>query len=374
MKKQLRTLFILLLASATCANCARAGIIDITEAKEIRLGKEAAEAVIRQYGLVEDKAEVRRMNAIGDRIVKACDRPDLEYHFHIINSDIINAFAIPGGYIFMTRGIMDFIDDDDELASVIGHEVTHVAKRHGVVLYKKSMKDALVNLLVMVLTRDPNAVVAGQMIEQSRTDVYGRGAEIEADRIGLEYAKKAEYDPNGFMRFILKLQRYETHRPDLIQDYYDFHPPMDARIQLVGENFRRLGLDPPTGLSYEISGRLIAMEICASDGKSCMGTIKGPGGELFRLGDSGEEASPYLRARKISASLNKLFDKKIGFYELKKVTTANGLELIVRNTKVVRVLPGDLEANGMESADSLMDLWIDGLKRFLWNDFLKEDL
>jgi len=374
MKKLLGTYTIVILLSAICALPAFAGIIDITESKEIRLGKEAAEAVIQQYGLVEDQAEVRRMNTIGADIVKVCDRPDIEYHFYIINTDMINAFALPGGYIFMTRGIMDFIDDDDELASVIGHEVTHVAKKHSVVLYKKSMRDALVNLLVMVLTRDPNAVMAGQMIEESRTDVYGRGAEIEADRYGLEYMKKAGYDPNAFMRFILKLQRYETHRPDLLQGYYDFHPPMDLRIQLVADNFKRLGLEPPTGLNYEISGRLVAMEVCKPDGKTCYGTIKGPGGELFRIGDSGEEANPYLRARKTAAILNRLFDKKIGIYEFKKKQTVDGLELIARNTKVIRVLPGDLEANKADSADGLMDRWIDNLKHFLWNDFLKEDL
>jgi len=353
---------------------ARAGFLDLDEVKEVKLGKEAAEAVIKYYGLTGDAAEARRVSAIGREVVKICDRTGIEYHFYVIDSDMINAFALPGGYIFMTSGLMDFVDDDDELASVIAHEVTHIAKKHGVVMYKKSMKDAMVNFLILVLTRDPNAIVAGQMMQQSRADIYGRSAEIEADRFGLEYAYKAGYDPAGFMRFIMKLQRYETHSPDMLYDYYDSHPPMELRIELIAENFRRLGLEPPKGLNYEIAGRLIAMEVCEENGKKCYGAIKGPQGELLRIGDAGEQGSPYLRARRIVAALNRLFAAKVGIYEVKKISDAGGAGLIARNTVIARALKGDVDVNNAESEDALADMWLNNLKKFLWNDFLKEDL
>jgi Zn-dependent protease with chaperone function len=365
--------FVLCSAFLFFSSPARAGFLDINEVKEAKLGKEAADAIIREYGIAGDDSDLKRVVAVGRNIIRVCDRSDIEYHFYVLDTDIINAFAIPGGYVFVTRGIMDFVDDDDELASVIGHEVTHVAKKHSVVLYKKSIRDTVVNLLVMVLTRDPNAVMASQMVEQSRTEVFGRAAEVEADRVGLEYMNKAGYDPDGFMRFIMKMQKYETHSPDLLYDYYDFHPPMETRIKLVGDNYRRLGLEPPKGLSYEISGRLVAMEECGEGGK-CYGGIKGPRGELLRIGDAGEDGTPYLRARKIAAALNGLFDKRMALYELRKTSGPSGTSIMVRNTKVATVLSGDLSANKSDSADGLADVWIENLKRFLWNDFLKEDL
>ncbi len=354
-------------------NQARAGFLDVDEVKEAKLGKEAAEAIVRQYGLDDDETDLKRALAVARNIIKACDRPDMEYHLYVLDSDIINAFAIPGGYVFLTRGIMDFVEDDDELASVIGHEVTHIVKKHSITLYKKGMKDAMLNLLLLVLTRDPKAVMAGQMIEQSRTDVYGRTAEVDADKYGLEYMYRAKYDPDGFMRFMMKMQKYDTHSPDLLYDYYEFHPPMETRIKLVEENFRRLGLEPPKGLGYEISGRLVAMEECAESGK-CLGSIKGPHGELLRIGDAGEDGTPYLRARKVAATLNSLFDKRMAMFELQTSAGPDGVSIIVRNTKVATVLPGDLKANDSDSADKLAGVWIEKLKQFLWNDFLKEDL
>jgi hypothetical protein len=357
-----------------CALPARAGFLDMDEVKEAKMGKEAAEAIIRHYGLAENAAISRRVDAVGEEVIKVCDRPELEYHFYVLNSDMINAFALPGGFIFVTTGIMDFLDDDDELASVLAHEVTHVAKKHGVIMYKQGMKDAMVNFLIMVLTRDPNAVMAGQMLQQSRTDIFGRGAENESDRVGLEYMYKAGYNPDGFMQFMLKMQRYESHSPDLLQDYFDSHPPMEERVRLVAENYRRLGLEPPQGLNYDISGRLAAMEICQEGGKDCYGAIEGPKGELMRIGDSGEEGSAYLRARKIAATINRLFDKKMGIYEIKKIRDTDGVGLIARNAKIAQVLKGDIAANKMDNANALADLWIENLKKFLWNDFLKEDL
>lgn len=354
---------------------ARAGFLDVSDAKEARMGKKEADAIVEHYGLYEDEAEKERVEAVGGLIIKICERPELEYHFYVINSKVVNAFALPGGYIFLTSGIMDFVDDDDELASVIAHEIVHVTKKHGITLYKKSLKDALLNFLLLIVTRDPNAVVAGQMIEQSRIEVYGRSAEIEADRYGIEYMYKAGYKPEAFMRFLQKIERLETHRPDLLEDYYDFHPPMEVRKSLVEENFKRLGLKPPGGRGGSVSGRLVAGEVCdEGDKEKCYGVVKGPQGEIMRLGDKGDAATPYLRAQIVVSTLNRLLGKELAMYELNKRAAPGGVELTIRNTRVVRVLPGDLAAGKAASADELMDSWINGLKNFIWRDFLNEEL
>jgi len=349
-------------------------MLDVSDGREERLGKESAEQIIRYYGLVDNIAVTERVENVGKNIAGVCGRQEIEYHFYVLDTSLVNAFALPGGYIFVTRGILDIIDDDDELASILGHEVTHVARKHGITLYKKSIKNAMWNFLLLVLTQDPQAVIAGQMVEQGRTDVFGRKAEIEADRIGLEYMYNAGYEPVAFMSFMKKLERQETHRPGLLEDYYDFHPPMDLRQQLIVENFERLGLEPPEGLKYKISARLVAGEICSAQGDSCYGTIKGSMGELIKLADGGMQGSPYARARKTVDLLNKLLDKKIGLYEVRKKEANGTSELVVRNTTVVKALPEDVEANHAGSSSELVDQWINNIKQFLWNDFLKEEI
>jgi hypothetical protein len=373
-KKFLLVSAVLAFALAVAAP-ARAGFLDVSDAREVRMGKEEADAIVQQYGLARNKAEIERVEAVSGAITKICGRPDIEYHFYVINSSVVNAFAIPGGYIFLTQGIMDFVDDDDELASVIAHEVTHVVKKHAITLYKKSMKDAMINFLVLVLTRDPQAIIAGQMVQESRTDVYGRSAEVEADRVGLEYAYKAGYDPDGFMRFMQKLERMESSSPNMLEDYYDFHPPMELRKQLLTENYARLGLPPPKGWEKTIGARLVAGEVCEDAAATkCSGVIKGPRGEIIRLGDNGSEATPYLRAQAVADSLNRLLDRKLAMYEIRERRDSRGVELLIRNTRVVAALPGDVEANGVSSPDELMGKWIAALKEFLWRDYLKEDM
>ncbi|HOX27641.1 MAG TPA: M48 family metalloprotease [bacterium] len=359
-----------LMTAASCS--AFAGMLDVSDAKEGNLGKDAAEEIIRYYGLVENDAEIQRMQAVGERIISICGRKNIEYHFYILDTDIINAFALPGGYVFMTKGIMDFVDDDDELASVMAHEITHVVRRHGVSIYKKEMKNALINFLVLVLTRDPNAVMAGQMVEQERADIFGRTAENEADSFGLEYVVKAGYNPDSFISFFEKMKQYDSHRPNLLEDYFDSHPPMEERIENAKNNYKRLGLTPPTAVASRIEGRLHAAEIC-KDESPCLGEIEGPNGVILTFGDPGRYKTPFDRAKKTVDVINRLLDSKLELFEIKKTNSTNGPELMLRNTRVLYVLPGDLKANNAENADVLLDRWVESLKIFIWNDFLKDN-
>lgn len=358
-------------APAPCS----AGMLDVSEDKEIRIGKDAAEQIIRFYGTVDNPAEVARLHGVVDHIIEASERAELEYHFNIVDTKIVNAFALPGGYIFVTRGLMDFIDDDDELAAIIAHEIVHVAHRHGVSLYKQSLKNMMVNFLLLVLTRDPNVVVASQMVQQSRVDIFGRGAEIEADTYGLRYMKEAGYNSHAMLKFLQKLERQSTHYPNLLADYFDFHPPMDERKQIVIDEYSKIGVEAPPDIAHnKITERVLVREICDDQRDECRAQLSGRTTTIMTLADNGAEASVYARARNVSSILNELFEDGVRMYEFKKQRSDGVWSLWVKNVKIVEVLPGDIEsADGLEP-EMLIDHWIENLKQFLWKDFVKDDI
>ena len=139
----MRTLNPLLLASLLgiavlgggCARNPVTGGTDVTmvsEKGEIEQGRKAHEQVIKFYGVYEDQALQDYVNEVGQRLARASHRPDLEWHFTVVDADDINAFALPGGYIYITRGIMAYLNSEAELAAVLGHEIGHVTARHQV--------------------------------------------------------------------------------------------------------------------------------------------------------------------------------------------------------------------------------------------------
>ena len=139
--------FCVSLLLGSCARNPVTGDHDLTfvsEKGEIEEGRRAHEQVIRIYGVYEDQAMQEYVNGIGQRLAKLSHRPELEFHFTVIDSDEINAFAIPGGYVYITRGIMAYLNSEAELAGVIGHEIGHVTARHSI---KQQSQSAITNVL-----------------------------------------------------------------------------------------------------------------------------------------------------------------------------------------------------------------------------------
>ncbi|MFC1474512.1 M48 family metalloprotease [bacterium] len=373
MKHIIETAIIAIAIVISFAGYSTAGILDVSESKEIRIGEEAAQTLINHYGLVENQAEIQRLEGISDHLIEASGRPELEYHFYIIDTDFVNAFALPGGYIFLTRGLMDFVDNDDELASVICHELVHVAHRHGVVMYKKSLKNMVMNFIVLALTKDPKLLMAGQMYQQSRMDIFGRSAEVEADTFGLKYMLSAGYNPHSSLRFLENMERESTHHPNLLEDYFDFHPPMDERKKIMKDEYVKLGIEVPVGRKNHISERIVVKESCKSEG-GCTVSLRGRKKDIMVIGDTGTLGNVYDRARAVSGSLNDLLDSGVRMFETEKRMTGDEWSLWARNIMIVKVLPGDVEANSAGGTEELADTWLKNIKMFLWNDFIKDDI
>ena len=166
-----------------------------------KMGAEAAKQVEATMGIYPDSALRAYVAEVGSRLVKVLDNPPVDFRFHLIDSPDPNAFALPGGYIYITRGLLVLVNDESELADVMGHEMIHVTKRHSVKQQNKGILPAILQI--------PGAIIGiaspglGNLINtpinfgsQIYLSSYGRGQEKEADRYGVKLASKAGYDPN----------------------------------------------------------------------------------------------------------------------------------------------------------------------------------
>jgi predicted Zn-dependent protease len=205
--------------------------------KEITLGRQLAAEVESQSRLLTDREINEYVNRVGQRIVRNSDSK-VPFTIKIIDSEEVNAFALPGGFFYVNTSLILAADDEAELAGVMAHEIAHVAARHGT---EQQSKAQLVNLASIPLIFLGGA--AGYGIRQAAGFLvpmgflkFSRKAEEEADFLGVQYLYKTGYDPSAMIRFFEKLQAREKARPDTMSDLFLTHPPTAKRIRLLKES------------------------------------------------------------------------------------------------------------------------------------------
>ncbi|MDD3643710.1 MAG: M48 family metallopeptidase [Candidatus Krumholzibacteria bacterium] len=224
-----------LLAAAGCAatgiNKGQFNIISSDE--EVSTGAEFASQVDSQFTIHDDPVLTAYVQSVGDRVTAVCDRRDIEYRFAVIREDQVNAFALPGGYIYLYTGLMKTIDDEAQLAAVIAHEVGHVTARHATERLTAMYGYQVVASLI--LGSDPNrfaSLVAG-IFSTTGFLAYSRSNEFEADRLGTTYAYQAGYDPAGMSELLGKFLDTEQRQPSKLESWLSTHPPTADRISGV---------------------------------------------------------------------------------------------------------------------------------------------
>lgn len=199
------------IAVAAIIQCATTGpggqqsLIIISDEQEVEIGQQVDADVRSKEKIFPDAQWRNYFNEVGQSIVNVCDRQEIEYHFAIIESDQINAFATPGGYVYFYTGILSMMDSEAELAAVMAHEISHIVGRHSV----KHLQTALgASVLLQILLGDRTqggwGQVAGIALGVGLTG-YGRGHELEADKYGVHYMVKAGYNPDGARTMFKKL-------------------------------------------------------------------------------------------------------------------------------------------------------------------------
>ncbi len=201
----------LLIAAAGCAVNPATGkreINFISTSQEIEMGREADKEILAQYGAYSDTSLAAFVDRVGKKLAAVSERPDLEWHFRLLDSPVINAFALPGGYIYITRGILAAMNSEAQLAGVIGHEIGHVTARHTAQQITRSQIAGVGLLAGMILSSD--VARHGDILQGSLGLMFlkfGRDDENQADDLGIRYAVKAGYDPREIPPTYDMLQR-----------------------------------------------------------------------------------------------------------------------------------------------------------------------
>jgi predicted Zn-dependent protease len=203
----------------------------LSEAEEQAIGQQQDAEIRREMGVYNDRALEQYVNEIGQELARNSHRPNLAWTFTIIDSPAINAFALPGGYIYVTRGILAYLDDESELAGVLGHEIGHVTARHAAQAYTRQA-EASIGLQVLSIfvpgTRPfADLGATGLSVLFLRN---GREAELEADRLGVEYGSAAGYDPSGVPRFLSTLARVAALSDRGVPNWLSTHPDPGSRV------------------------------------------------------------------------------------------------------------------------------------------------
>jgi predicted Zn-dependent protease len=211
--------------------------------REIALGKQLAQEVERSSKMIDDPVVTEYVNRVGQNLVRNSDAR-VPFTIKVIDSDEVNAFALPGGFFYVNSGLILRAQEEAELAGVMAHEISHVTARHGT---KNASKGELMQLATIPLMLLGPGGWAGYGIYQGLNLAlpltflkFSRDAEREADFLGLQYMYKAGYDPNAYVTFFERIQADEKRRPGTIPKVFSTHPPTPERIEAAQKEIARI--------------------------------------------------------------------------------------------------------------------------------------
>lgn len=250
------------LATAT----AGAGACAISQQQELELGRQYAVEINEQLPIIEDAEVHRYVNLLGDRIAQQGGR-QLDYTFFVVNTDVINAFAVPGGYVYVNRGLIERTDNLSEFAGVLGHEIAHVELRHGVEQMEAMQRAQLGVALGSILLGPPQgaaaaAVNVGAGLYFARNS---REAEHEADALAVPLLVNAGIHPRGLATFFEELIAERERTPSALEQWFSTHPLTEERIDAAEARIAQLPAGSLNGLIMDsdnfkrVQSRLRAM-------------------------------------------------------------------------------------------------------------------
>ena len=304
---------------------------------EASIGAQEHQKVLQEYGVYQDQNLQNYVTSIGNKIVPHTERADVQYKFFLLDSDMVNAFALPGGYVYVTRGLLALANSEAELAGVIAHEIGHVTGRHSAERYSRGVVTSLGATILGAAIDNANAAKAINTGADLYLRSYSRGQENEADNLGIRYLYRAGYDPFAMARFMQSMQ-------------------MESQLQSQMTGKER----PPAFLSThpDTGDRVSSTSQIAGSYSANANAIVNANGYLQRLngmtfGNSGKEGFTQGQT---------FFHPKIGF----KYTSPRGFEIINQPNAVISKGPNgtviifdfDSNKNAFDPQSYLQGAWM----------------
>jgi predicted Zn-dependent protease len=224
----------LLLACATNPVTGKREISLMSEAQEIALGQENHPQILAEMGQYNDPELQRYVSDIGIKLAKTSERPNLPWTFTVVDQPVVNAFAVPGGFIYITRGILSYLDNEAQLVGVLGHEIGHVTARHSAQQYTRATGGQLGLLALGIFV--PGAQQFGQLGAQALGLLflkYGRDDELQSDSLGAKYAATNGWDPRAVPAFLATLGRLSEGSEKGLPNWLSTHPEPASRVEEV---------------------------------------------------------------------------------------------------------------------------------------------
>jgi predicted Zn-dependent protease len=238
--------------------CAAVSEINLLSTEqEVEMGTQLAAEVEKEMPMYDDPAVEAYIDSLGQILARNSDRTDIAYHFKVVDTDEVNAFSLPGGYLYVNRGLITTAENESELAGVIGHEIGHVVGKHSAKMLTRQYGISV--LAQIALGEDPGMVksLVAYIAATGALMKYSRDAEREADRFGVDETYRSNIDPMGMSSFFGKLQAMYDRNPSDLEKFFSSHPPEKERIEATASYVASL---PPLASPTRDSNRFHRMQ------------------------------------------------------------------------------------------------------------------
>lgn len=340
-----------------------------TASKEEKVSR-AIREIEEHFGLCEDAEINDKLERVSLLLLDALSDEEKEiadFRFKVLDDDMVNAFALSDGHMYYFRGLVELTKTDDQLAGVVGHELTHVVHKHSKKMASESLPWMLGGIALAVVSKEPAAALAGEMFAQAHAEAYGRKAEEDADQYGLKLMIRAGYDPIGMLQFFSFMKEEEKRNPHLFQNYFLVHPYAHERIDSQKKILREMGYDVPDSIirSWLCSGikareeegvNLVDIEF----GSELIFTIAGHDAESLED-----------RAKKITTTLDEIIGSGANRFSFRMVSDDDRAWLQAKGRIFYEPEDLDVEKSGV-GRDEFLKAVLKKIQRLLWEERVKQ--
>lgn len=329
--------------------------------KEQKLGKKLSENIEKKHEVIEDSQKNSLIRQIGNKLAKVSELKGMNYHFKILNIDEPNAFSIPGGYIYVTYELFDYIQSDDELAGILAHEIAHVIHNHALKQTRDNTKFTLLTILAVLLTGEPDVAILGKLTTITLLNQYSREYEEEADLTAINLLVRAGYNPVGFLTFLERLYTREMFKPEVNLGIFQTHPETENRINYVKDKLKERGIeiDRRATTDYlKVSSKYILKDSFYR-GVICIDDIP-----VLDLTYSKREEI-YLKMIEAAQNLDKFLSIDLAPYEINVLSEGSTSTLLVRNNRII-FLDDSETAFINKSSREVLEETQDKIRQVLW--------